>query len=83
MTQTLGKDFPSVDAGQILLHIRAHTGTRIEEIQRLTDQINKSIRKEIQEDELEEHLVNNTGIPNSSINLSYNTSGVIGRGGCR
>ncbi len=78
LTQVLGRDFfPAVDAGQFLLHIRAHTGTRIEEVQRLTDQINQSIRKEIPAEELE-GILNNTGIPNSSINLSYNTSGVIG-----
>ncbi|MEI9864617.1 MAG: efflux RND transporter permease subunit [Limisphaerales bacterium] len=78
LTQVLGRDFfPTVDAGQFLLHIRAQTGTRIEEVQRLTDQINEVIRKEIPEDELG-GILNNTGIPNSSINLSYNTSGVIG-----
>jgi multidrug efflux pump subunit AcrB len=38
----LGKDFfPSVDAGQFLLHIRARTGTRIEETERLADQVNQ------------------------------------------
>jgi len=78
LTQVLGRDFfPVVDAGQFLLHIRAHTGTRIEEVQHLTDQINQSIRKEIPEAELA-GILNNTGIPNSSINLSYNTSGVVG-----
>jgi len=80
LTQTLGKDFfPAVDAGQFLLHIRAHTGTRIEEVQRLTDQVNKVIHDEIPADELA-GILNNTGIPNSYINLSYNTSGVIGPG---
>jgi multidrug efflux pump subunit AcrB len=78
LTPELGRDFfPTVDAGQFLLHIRAHTGTRIEEVQRLTEQINQSIRNEIPEPELA-GILNNTGIPNSSINLSYNTSGVIG-----
>jgi multidrug efflux pump subunit AcrB len=78
LTQELGRDFfPTVDAGQMLLHIRARTGTRIEEVQRLTDQINQSIRQEIPADEVE-GILNNTGIPNSSINLSYNTSGVVG-----
>ncbi len=45
----------------------------------LTDQINQVIRKEIPAEELS-GILNNTGIPNSSINLSYNTSGVIGPG---
>ena len=80
LTSVLGKDFfPVVDAGQFLLHIRARTGTRIEETQRLADQVNEVIRKEIPAEELG-GILNNIGIPNSSINLSYNTSGVIGPG---
>jgi multidrug efflux pump subunit AcrB len=80
LTQVLGRDFfPTVDAGQFLLHIRARTGTRIEEVQRLTDQINQSIRQEIPADKLG-GILDNIGIPNSYINLSYNTSGVIGPG---
>ena len=78
LTETLGQDFfPAVDAGQFLLHIRARTGTRIEEAARLTDQINQAIRREIPTRELG-GILENIGIPNSSINLSYNTSGVIG-----
>src|SRR5262249_10557022 len=74
----LGHDFfPTVDAGQFLLHVRARTGTRIEETARLTDQINSSIKREIPPTELA-GILDNVGIPNSSINLSYNTSGVIG-----
>ncbi len=80
LTFVLGTDFfPTVDAGQILLHVRAHTGTRIEETQRLADQVNQIIHKEIPAEELG-GILNNIGIPNSSINLSYNTSGVIGPG---
>ena len=78
LTQVLGQDFfPTVDAGQFLLHIRARTGTRIEETERLADQINHAIRAEIPPRELA-GILDNIGIPNSSINLSYNTSGVIG-----
>jgi multidrug efflux pump subunit AcrB len=80
LTTVLGRDFfPSVDAGQFLLHIRAHTGTRIEETERLTDQVNQVIRREIPANELG-GILDNIGIPNSSIQLSYNTSGVIGPG---
>ena len=44
----LGQDFfPSVDAGQFKLHVRARTGTRIEETARLCDQIDNAIRREI------------------------------------
>ena len=78
LTMALGRDFfPSVDAGQFLLHIRAHTGTRIEETERLADEVNQAIRREIPAREIG-GILDNIGIPNSSINLSYNTSGVIG-----
>jgi multidrug efflux pump subunit AcrB len=80
LTLVLGNDFfPGVDAGQFLLHIRARTGTRIEETERLADRVNQSIRAEIPADEVA-GILDNIGIPNSSINLSYNTSGVIGPG---
>jgi len=78
LTLTLGQDFfPSVDAGQFLLHLRAATGTRIEETARLTDRVTQAIARTIPASELGGSL-ENIGIPNSSINLSYNTSGVIG-----
>lgn len=76
----LGEDFfPSVDAGQFLLHFRARTGTRIEETIRLASQVDAVIRREIPASEIR-GITDNIGIPNSSINLSYNTSGVIGPG---
>jgi multidrug efflux pump subunit AcrB len=76
----LGRNFfPSVDTGHFLLHLRARTGTRIEETQRLTEQVNQVIRREIPARELG-GILDNIGIPNSSINLSYNSSGVIGTG---
>lgn len=76
----LGEDFfPSVDAGQFLLHFRARTGTRIEETIRLASQVDSAIRREIPAAEIRV-ITDNIGIPNSSINLSYNTSGVIGPG---
>ena len=47
LTQVLGHDFfPAVDAGQFMLHMRARTGTRIEETQRLADQVNQAIHHE-------------------------------------
>ncbi len=82
LVEVLGQDFfPNVDAGQFLLHMRARTGTRIEETARLADQITQAIRREIPPDELG-GMLDNIGIPNSSINLSYNTSGVIGPARC-
>jgi multidrug efflux pump subunit AcrB len=80
LTETLGRNFfPSVDTGQFLLHLRAPTGTRIEETERLAGEVNSVIRREVPANELG-GILDNIGIPNSSINLSYNTSGVIGAG---
>jgi multidrug efflux pump subunit AcrB len=74
----LGRDFfPSVDAGQIRLHMRARTGLRIEESARLADQINGVIRRTIPERDLQT-VLDNIGVPYSGINLTYSNSGTIG-----
>ena len=74
----LGRDFfPSVDAGQIRLHMRAPTGTRIEETVRIADAVESAIRDIIPEDQLET-ILDNIGLPNSGINLSYSNAGTIG-----
>jgi multidrug efflux pump subunit AcrB len=74
----LGRDFfPSVDAGQIRLHIRAPTGTRIEETARLADDVEAAIREYVPKEELET-VLDNLGVPNSGINLSYSNAGTIG-----
>ncbi len=76
----LGQDFfPSVDAGQLRLHLRARTGTRIEETARLVDAVEESIRQAIPAEELA-GILDNIGIPNSGISLSYSNSGLIGTG---
>jgi CzcA family heavy metal efflux pump len=74
----LGRDFfPIVDAGQIRLHMRAPTGTRIEETARLADQVETAIREMIPPKDLET-ILDNLGVPNSGINLSYSNAGTIG-----
>jgi multidrug efflux pump subunit AcrB len=74
----LGQDFfPSVDAGIFRLHVRAHTGTRIEETAALVDNVENAIRREIPAKELQ-GVIDNIGLPVSGINLSYNDSGVAG-----
>jgi multidrug efflux pump subunit AcrB len=76
----LGQDFfPSVDAGQFRLHLRARSGTRIEEAVRLVEQVEAAIRSEIPAEELG-GVLDNIGIPNSGISLSYSNSGLIGPG---
>jgi multidrug efflux pump subunit AcrB len=76
----LGQDFfPPVDGGQIKLHLRAPTGTRIEETTRLTDLISAAIKGIIPPDELD-GMVSNIGLSVSGINMAYNNSGTIGVG---
>ncbi len=74
----LGQDFfPQVDAGLIRLHFRARPGLRVEETARLCDEVEQVLRNEIPKQELET-MIDNIGLPYSSINLSYSNSGVIG-----
>jgi len=74
----VGEDFfPTVDSGQFKLHVRARTGTRIEETARICDLIENSIRQQIPASEMES-VIDNIGIPYSGINLSYSSSAPIG-----
>src|SRR5579863_2101573 len=74
----LGRDFfPNVDGGQILIHVRAHVGMRVEESAQLFATIEKAIRQVVPSQEVAE-LVDNIGFPISSINKTYNNTGTIG-----
>ena len=74
----LGQDFfPSVDSGQFKIHVRARTGTRIEETAALCDHIDSTIRESIPAKEVVT-IVDNIGLPYSGLNLSYSTSAPIG-----
>ncbi len=74
----LGQDFfPASDSGQLKLHVRAKTGTRIEEVARLCDLVDTAIRKEIPPHDLDS-VLDNIGLPYSGLNLSYSNSGQIG-----
>jgi multidrug efflux pump subunit AcrB len=74
----LGHDFfPSVDSGQFKIHVRARTGTRIEETALLCDHIDSTIREQIPAKEVV-NIVDNIGLPASGLNLSYSTSAPIG-----
>ncbi len=74
----LGQDFfPSIDAGQFKLHLRAQTGTRIEDTAELCDRIDTSIRNLIPPAEVS-NILDNIGLPYSGINTSYSNSGAIG-----
>jgi multidrug efflux pump subunit AcrB len=74
----LGEDFfPSVDGGAIRIHMRAPTGTRIEETTALVDQVEQKIRAIAPSNRLAS-IVDNIGLPASGINISYGNSGTIG-----
>jgi multidrug efflux pump subunit AcrB len=78
LTPFLGQDFfPQVDSGQFKIHVRAHTGTRIEETAALCDHIEQTMREQIPADELVT-IIDNIGLPYSSLNLSYSTSAPVG-----
>jgi multidrug efflux pump subunit AcrB len=76
----VGQDFfPSVDSGEFVFHMRAPTGTRIEDTAALCDRVEEDIRKEVPPDELKT-ILDNIGLPYSNLNLSYSTSAPIGPG---
>src|SRR5580700_8462235 len=76
----LGQDFfPNTDSGQFILHLRAKSGTRIEETAKLCDLVEGTIRREIPEREVN-NILDNIGLPYSTINFMHSTSGLIGAG---
>ena len=78
MTPWLGQDFfPSVDSGQFKIHVRARSGTRIEEMALLCDHVDSTIRQHIPASEVVT-ILDNIGLPYSGLSLSYSTSAPIG-----
>jgi multidrug efflux pump subunit AcrB len=76
----LGQDFfPTVDAGQFRLHVRAGGGTRIEETARLVEQVEAAIREEVPAGEIA-GILDNIGIPGGGIPLTYIDNGLTGTG---
>ena len=74
----LGQDFfPTSDTGQFKLHLRAKTGTRIEETAALCDLVEQSIRRQIPGDQLL-NILDEIGLPYSSINTIYGNSAPVG-----
>jgi multidrug efflux pump subunit AcrB len=74
----VGQDFfPRVDSGEFVFHLRAPTGTRIEDVAALCDRVEDDIRREIPPSEFKT-VLDNIGLPYSNLNLSYSTSAPIG-----
>ncbi len=76
----VGQDFfPTVDSGEFKLHLRAPTGTRIEETAALCERVDDDMRRLIPKSELTT-IIDNIGVPYSGLNLSYSNSAPIGPG---
>ena len=76
----LGQDFfPTVDAGHFRLHMRAPSGTRIEETAQLVDRVETIIREVVPAKELA-GVLDNIGVPSGGIPLTYVDNGLTGNG---
>jgi multidrug efflux pump subunit AcrB len=74
----LGQNFfPATDNGSFILHVRAQTGTRIEETARLCDLIEHNIRATVPPDQMD-NILDNIGLPYSVLNTQHATSGLFG-----
>ena len=76
----LGQNFfPNTDNGSFILHVRAATGTRIEETARLCDLVEQSIRSTVPPAQMD-NILDNIGLPYSVLNTQHATSGLFGSG---
>jgi multidrug efflux pump subunit AcrB len=74
----LGQNFfPDTDSGQFILHVRGDTGLRIEDMAKLCDLVEDSIRKQVPAAELD-NILDNIGLPYSASNTQHLTNGTIG-----
>jgi multidrug efflux pump subunit AcrB len=74
----LGRDFfPAVDTGQFRLHVRAPSGTRIEETEKGFDRVEKIIRQVIPASELD-RVLDNIGLPAGGLNLAFTDTATVG-----
>ncbi len=74
----LGQDFfPAVDSNQIKLHLRAPTGTRLEDVSTLAGEVEGAVRHLIPPEKLE-GIVDNVGMPVSGVDVAYGNSGTVG-----
>jgi multidrug efflux pump subunit AcrB len=80
LVQFIGRDFfPTVDSGQMRLHARAPSGTRIEETELIFAAIEKDVRDTLPRGEVAT-IIDNIGLPNGGFNLAYSDSPTIGTG---
>ncbi len=76
----LGQNFfPSTDNGSFILHMRVKSGTRIEDTAKQCDLVEQQIRKIVPADQMD-NILDNIGLPYSTLNFQHATSGLIGAG---
>jgi len=74
----VGEDFfPTVDAGQFRLHVRAPPGTRLEQTQQYFNEVEQEIRRIIPADEVS-LVLDNVGLPNRSYSMAFGDSSTTG-----
>ena len=79
LTPIIGTDFfPQVDAGQIRLHVRAPSDTRIEETEQWFARVEDSIRRVIPAAELSD-MIDNIGLPYSGLNIAMSDTATVGQ----
>ena len=74
----LGRDFfPAVESQSMRIHLRAPTGTRVEDTSRITAEVEREVRRLLPRSRVAS-IVNNIGLPGSGINITYGNTGTIG-----
>ncbi len=74
----LGRDFfPAVESDSMRIHLRAPTGTRVEDTSRITAEVEREVRRLLPKQRVAS-VVNNIGLPASGINITYGNTGTIG-----
>jgi multidrug efflux pump subunit AcrB len=74
----LGRDFfPSVDAGQMRLHVRAPAGSRIETTAAYFARVEKDVRRIVGKDQVANVLAN-IGLPYSGMNMAVGDTATVG-----
>jgi multidrug efflux pump subunit AcrB len=78
LVPVVGQDFfPSVDAGMMKLHLRAPTGTRVEQTELIVDQVERAIRRIIPANELDQ-ISDNIGLPPFAYVLAFYQTDSVG-----
>ena len=73
----VGQDFfPSVDAGQFRLHVRAPAGTRIEDTERIFGEVENVIREVVEKSDLD-MILDNIGLTQSFTIMAYEDNGTV------